>query len=223
MDHNEAVQLQACEKYLLGELSAQVRDAYEDHYFACELCAEQLRTTAEMLEASRQILAETPDPAARPQREPVRGWFDWLRPLVAVPGLAVLLLIIGYQNLVSIPHWRQAATSRILPMYSLIAANTRGEGGLVFSVAPEQPFGVYVDVPADAAYSTYLLRLDDPSGSSVDLRSLSAAEAQKTQVVTINPGKQAGKYAIVVFGKTDSATGTAKELARLQFTVEFRR
>lgn len=222
MDHEVAVKSQACEKYLLGELSPELRDAFEEHYFSCVECATQLRMTAELVSASREILATAPiaEPKADYVRVP-RGWFPWLQPIFAIPAFALLLILIGYQNFVTIPRWKQAAAPRVLPMFSLISANTRGEQGLVFSVAPDEPFGVYLDVPTDPAYSIYLLRLEDPSGTSSLLRSLTAQEAQKTQVVTVQPGKRAGKFTIVVSGQTtsDAEASSAKELARLQFIV----
>lgn len=225
MDHDLAMKSQACEKYLLGDLSPDLRDAYEEHYFGCAACAAQLKSAAEFMAAGRGILAAAP--AAVPQADYVRvprGWMPRMNPLVAIPAFAVLLLVIGYQNFVTIPHWKQAAEPRVLRMFSLISANTRGEGGLLFSVAPDEPFGVYVDVPVDPAYSNYLLRLEDPAGASTLLRSLTAQEAQKTQVVTVDPGRKSGKFAVVVSGLTSPAAdaSTAKELARLQFTIELK-
>ena len=87
---------------------------------------------------------------------------------------------------------------------------------------PDEPLGLYVDVPADAAYSTYDLRLQDPNGRTIPLRSLSYAEAQKTQVVVINPGKTAGNYSLIIFGHTKPEQGAAStELVRLQFAIAF--
>src|SRR5262249_8663536 len=98
MDHNEALQSQACEKYLLGELPPAQRDAYEEHYFSCPECAAQLGTAAEFLGASREVFA-APIPRAGTETVGGRGWFAWLRPAYAVTALAALLLCIGYQNL----------------------------------------------------------------------------------------------------------------------------
>jgi len=213
MDHNQAIKSRACEKYLLGELAPGEREAYEEHYFACADCAAGLRAAAEVVGASRVIFRESP--AGTTARE---GWFGWLKPVLA-PALASLLaVVILYQNLVSIPHWKKAAAPRVLEMHSLLAANSRGEG-LVFSVVPDEPFGLYVDVPADPAHSSYLLRLEDPSGRYSLLRSVSAEEAGRTQVVIVNPGKQAGRYAIVVSGLR-APGASPEELGRLPFTVE---
>ena len=54
MDHNEAVRLQAAEKYLLGELPKEQHAAYEEHYFDCHACAEELKATVAFLESARK-------------------------------------------------------------------------------------------------------------------------------------------------------------------------
>jgi hypothetical protein len=224
MDHDLAVKLQACEKYLLGELSSDLRDAYEEHYFSCAECATQLRIAAEVIGAGQQIFAETPTVSPPERAVPELGsWSRWLRPAFAIPVLAGLLLVVGYQNLVTIPRLKESQSPRVLAMFSLIAANTRGETVPEFVVHPNEPVGLYVDVPADRAYSTYDIGLQDPTGKTTPLRSISDAEAQKTQVVIINPGRRTGNYVIVVSGRADSGgVAAAKELARLQFTVEFK-
>jgi hypothetical protein len=223
MDHDQAVKSQVCEKYLLGELPPELRDAYEEHYFSCAECALQLQTAAELIGASQQILARTPAIGAKVHAASKRGgWFRWLQPAIAIPVFASLLLLVGYQNFVTIPHLKKTASPRVLPMFSLISANTRGETAPEFVTQPDEPVGLYVDVPVDATYSTYDIRLQDPNGKTIPLRSLSYAEAQKTQVVVINHGKTAGKYSLVIFGRARSEQGSAStELARLQFTVVF--
>src|SRR5438046_5948416 len=223
MDHDQAVKSQVCEKYLLGELSPELRNAFEEHYFSCVECAMQLRTAAELIGASQQILARAPAIAAKVHAASKRGgWFKWLQPAIAIPVFASLLLLVGYQNFVTIPHLKQAVSPRVLPMFSLISANTRGETAPEFVTRPDEPLGLYVDVPADATYSTYDLRLQDPNGRTIPLRSLSYAEAQKTQVVVINPGKTAGNYSLIIFGHTKPEQGAAStELVRLQFAIVF--
>src|ERR1700720_4998634 len=71
MDHDLAVKSQACEKYLLGELSADLREAYEEHYFSCAECATQLRMAAEMVGAGQRIFAQTPAPAVAAGASPL--------------------------------------------------------------------------------------------------------------------------------------------------------
>src|ERR1700741_318449 len=165
MDHDSAVRSQACEKYLLGELSPELRDAYEEHYFSCAECAAQLRIATELVGAGQRIFAQAQTPApvfARHSRAAAAaGWRHWLRPTIAIPGLAALLLIVGYQNLISIPQLRRAQSPRVLPMFSLISANPRGETVPQFTTQPNQPVVLYLDVPADPGYSAYAISLQD--------------------------------------------------------------
>ena len=222
MDHESAVKSQSCEKYLLGELSPELRDAYEEHYFSCAECATQLRMAAELIGAAQHIFAETPEAAASSRATPQSiGRWSWLRPAIAIPVLAGLLLILGYQNLVLIPQLKESRAPRVLPMFSLISANTRGETVPVFTAQPDQPLGFYVDVPAEPAYATYGISVQGPSGKTIPLRLLSYAEAQKTQVVLVNPGKTAGQYVLVVTGQTNPSGGRVAYLARIQFSIAF--
>jgi Putative zinc-finger len=228
MDHNEAIQLQAAVKYVLGELSPVQRDAYEEHYFDCAECAVDMKALATFADSTREVLRqEKANQLAKDLVLARGGWLRWLQPAVAVPAMAVLLLMLGYQSFVSVPHWKtlatQSAAPRVLPMFSLITANTRSSDSLGFRVRSGEPFGLYIDVPTDAAYRTYLLRLVDPKGQSMILRALSYEEAQKTQVVEVNPGQSPGAYQIVVLGLSnkESDPGKAAILATMKFSVEF--
>lgn len=228
MDHKDAVQLQAAEKYVLGELTQPLRDEYEEHFFDCAECALDVKAAVAFSDTAREVFREEAREARAPDREPVQSrWFAWLRPVVVVPAFAVLLLALGYQSFVSVPHWKaqatQATASRVLPMNSLISANTRGPDSRTFKVRPREEFGLYVDVPANAAYRAYLVRLVDPTGHSEVLPSLSYEEAQKTLVVKVNPGERSGSYQLVVSGLPSPESDPAKAtiLATMKFRVEF--
>jgi len=82
MDHNEAVRLQAVEKYLLGKLPKEQHAEYEEHYFDCSACAEEIKATVAFMESARQIVsAEALEPiAVRAPAPAVPGFFSWLRP-----------------------------------------------------------------------------------------------------------------------------------------------
>ena len=228
MDHSEAVRLQAAVKYVLGELSPVQRDEYEEHYFDCAECAVDLKAVAVFVDNSQEFLRQEAKNEVVKAPIPVGGdWFRWLKPVVAVPAFAVLLLGLGYQSLVIVPHWKNAAVQatapRVLLPYSLIAANTRDIKEQTFHVRPDEPFGLYVDVPNDPAYRTYVLRLEDPAGNSTTLRTVSYAQAQKTMVVEVPRGKGPGVYQIVVSGLTapQGDPNKATVLARMKFRVEF--
>src|SRR4051794_30464986 len=43
MDHETAIKTNATERYFLGELTGDDRDRFEEHYFMCPECTEDLR------------------------------------------------------------------------------------------------------------------------------------------------------------------------------------
>jgi hypothetical protein len=43
MDHEQAVQLNAPERYFLGELTGEDRDAFEEHFFGCPECSQDVQ------------------------------------------------------------------------------------------------------------------------------------------------------------------------------------
>ncbi|MGB7467272.1 MAG: hypothetical protein WBW14_30595, partial [Candidatus Acidiferrum sp.] len=104
MDHLEAKRLHAAEKYVLGELSADQRDAYEEHYFDCAECAEDVKATLTFVTAGREVFREEPAPVAPKELAPRSRWTSWLRPMIAIPAMAVLLLVIGYYSRTSKPQ-----------------------------------------------------------------------------------------------------------------------
>ena len=228
MEHDEAVRLQTALRYVLGELPQTERDSFEEHYFDCGECALDVRAAAAFADNARNVLGREAREAASQAAAPAGGrWLAWLKPIVAVPAFAVLLMALGYQGLVSVPYWKTAAmrasVPRVLPMYSLISANTRGANSQAIRVRAGEPFGVYVDIPADASYRAYFLKLEDPAGHSVILRALTYQEAQKTQVVEVNPGSRSGGYQLMVLGLANKGNQPAEEtlLANMKFVVEF--
>src|SRR6476660_8877819 len=65
IDHQDAVKNLMAERYLLGELNAGEREAYEEHLFSCDACFEQVKAGTELVGHLRQIGAE--EAAARPR------------------------------------------------------------------------------------------------------------------------------------------------------------
>jgi hypothetical protein len=53
MTHEEAVSTLAAERYLLNEMTEQDRQTFEDHFFDCEVCADDMRSAAAMLQGAK--------------------------------------------------------------------------------------------------------------------------------------------------------------------------
>src|SRR5271163_4695785 len=184
MDHHEAVRREAVEKYLLSELPPPERDEFEEHFFDCQECAADLRTTAAFLDAAKREFKRTP--AARPAPKAAkksRFAFLW-SPAFASPAFALLLLVIAYQNVVVYPRLAaevaQTRNPEILPSLSLIGGNSRGGAVPSVAVGRSQPLLLSVDIPVADQYARYSCVLVAPSGAIVWRMPVSAAQAKDT-------------------------------------------
>lgn len=221
MDHHEAVQSHAVEKYVLDELSPAQRDEFEQHFFECQECAADLQSTAAFLKTAKKEFRRGPGTptTSKVARKP---WFAFLwRPAVAMPAFALLLLVVAYQNAVVYPRLgaRLAKLNHpeVLAMVSLIAANSRGGPLTSVKLTPDQPLLVSVDIPAAAQYTSYTCELVSPGGDPVWRVPVSAEEANDTVSLRIPGGQwRDGDYILTVLGH---AGRERAELAHYRFML----
>ena len=231
MNHDEAIRLKAAEKYLLGELSAELRDQYEDHYFGCAECAQDVRTGAVFVDNARDVLVPpsvTELGAKHPSASPGGWWATLLRPAFAVPALALLLLVAGYQNAVSIPHLKtalsQSETAQTLPSFSFISENSRGGAPLAISVPAGKPFSLFVDIPPRGSDASYVCEFQTESGTPELSLNVSADEAKRTVQLLIPAGRLAsGKHVLVVRGLDSQGKPDADKIgvANYPFSLDY--
>jgi len=240
MDHNQAVNLMAAERYLLGELPPELRDAFEEHMFDCPECAFDIRAGVTFVEEAKLQLpgltATQPEPARQPvaqtQAKPLKkrfwsGWWGSLfsSPAFAAPVFATLLLVIGYQNLVTVPALRSEANEpRILPQVAL-HTGTRGARPVVVADR-KQGVLLQVDLPGatdEHIYNTFAIDLYTPQGKLAWTQnfnpSAAGADADSLSLVIPGGGLQAGDYVLVLSGV--SASGQHNELQRSIFDIQF--
>jgi hypothetical protein len=230
MNHSEAIRLNAAEKYLLGELSAELRDQYEDHFFDCKECAQDIRAGAAFVDNARDVWGAEmdSDAVAKPERVRSAKWWDAvLRPAFAVPALAALLLVASYQNAVTIPRLKsevsQVATPQTLPSFSLIALASRGGDRLTISVPANKPFSLFVDIPPKGHFNSYLCEFLNDSGAKEFSVTVSTEEAKQTVQLLVPPGRlSVGNHVLALYGLGSPEEGaTARiDLARIPFTLE---
>ena len=238
MEHLQAIQLKAAERYVLGELPSDLREQYEAHFFSCVACAEELSLAAAFVENSRAAMGSEPVtppvrlPVAAAERPAASGWFGaFLRPSFAVPVFAALLLVVAYQTFLVIPRLKGTAPRSVatlgaapqaLASFSLITADSRGGEPLKVTVAPGQPFSLYFDIPPDGHYSSYICEIEDSAGVAEFSLNISAEQAKNAvQLLIPSSSLGPGKHAVVVrgLGTQDDATSNATEVARYPFTL----
>jgi len=239
MEHQRAVQNLAVESYLLGDMSPRERDAFEEHYFECSLCGEDVRAAAKFMEDARKILGEdagaddrlkTGRPLSGSSRTAnipgggrTPGWLVWLKPQFAAPALAALVLLVGFQSLRTIPDLRrqaeEAGAPRVVTSMVLRRA-VRGEADTL-AVSPGMAVLLTLDLPEAPAKATPLqFIIESPDGK----------EALRVQGIAPEPGRSvnlmiprldlpSGPY-IVVAELAASKDTHGQELGRFPFHLE---
>ena len=249
MDHTEALRLQAAEKYILGELTPEVMEEYEQHYFDCFECALDVKAVTAFADASCQLFRQ--EDASGGATVPVPFFdrvFGWLRPAFAVPVLAGLLLLIGYQNTVTIPKVKQrigeaaapaqtqvpiatvASTQAYaisFPLHGVARGERRGEQDDAnadrVSVHAAQGFELKFDFLPERSFPHYVGQLRDETGKTILEVPFTDDMTNKEVRIPVAAGLvHAGKYRFVISGDP-SASGkfsTDKETERFNFVVE---
>lgn len=165
MTHQEAVESLATERYLLDDMSNSDRQAFEDHFFSCELCADDMRVAAAMFKgakagfaggaATAQVL---PMVARSAVKAPV-----WYRS-TALPwaAAAALALVTTYQSFWVVPSLRRDQSPLAIVPVTLRPAS-RGAEPVVPLSSDGTPITLAIEInePADTGQLIYELKNAD--------------------------------------------------------------
>jgi anti-sigma factor RsiW len=140
MEHNRAVEIQAVERYMLGEMPPEEREDFEEHYFTCAECARDMRAAARFRANARELL-RNPEQFSPPVAERRNAW--WRLPtMVPLTAAFALLGVVGYQNLVTLPALQLPQFPSTLALDGLTRGSLRNldEGMPVdLEMAPQEP------------------------------------------------------------------------------------
>ena len=225
MDHEMVVRQKLTERYLLNELDSEARDQFEEHYFDCPTCALDVRAGSAFVDQTKVVLAENleSENAILVKPAPPRpNWLNWLRPAFAAPVMALLLAVVGYQNLVTIPAMTKAVNSpQVLP-WAQLNVGAYGDDGPVIKISPGHGFLLFVRVPHQDGYSKRTIDLYGPGGTIQWSAPLPEASDQGQWPVAVPPGnRQPGTYRLVVRGT--NVAGASQELGQESFELQIQK
>jgi hypothetical protein len=227
MNHSDAVEQMAAERYLLDELAPELREAFEEHVFDCQECALDLRAGAAFVDEARLQLPALTAPARelpslhRAQKSH-RQWLSWLSPAFAVPAMAVLVAVIAYQNFATIPALRSAANQPEVAPWASVHLGTRGAAPTAVVADRDHGVVLLVDLPQQGTYSSYAFSLYDAQGARVwKSASILSAQGESGTVSLFLPGNELrqGTYSLEMSGNLP--TGQSAELGRRALDVSF--
>jgi putative zinc finger protein len=213
-DHQEAVKNLMAERYLLGELDAVEREAYEEHLFSCDACFEQVKAGTEFVSHLRQIGVEDPQPAVAPGF--LARLIAGLRQPVTIAACALLACVSGLNI-----HQREiiAGLRKAQVTPSVFLSDGAKAGGIKQIVVPANGrFAVDIQVVQDESFNSYEGQVLTESQHLKESFPISAEQTKETIHVQLDSGIEGpGNYFMVVNGLTPD--GRKIEVTRYKFQV----
>jgi hypothetical protein len=231
MDHSEAVRLMAAERYLLDDLTPELHEGFEEHFFDCQECALDLRAGNAFIGYSKLVLGAAPAPQSVQETAEAKssGWLAWLRPAFAVPVMAALIAVFFYQNLVTVPQLKSAVAAahvpQILstPVYLTVGRGRSADGAqYLVTTRRNQPFTLAFDIPGESRFTSYACEIYSPSGDLEGAVTVSPEAAKDSVSISMYPKRgKSGVFQLVKRGII-SGQGAAQsiEIERQSFEVQ---
>jgi anti-sigma factor RsiW len=198
MEHSESIETMAAERYALGEMTPEERDLFEEHFFDCRECAPSVRDGVAIAAETRAAGARA---AAAKPGIPVRQWSG-------IAASAAFVVLLGYQNLVTIPHLRSTAAratnavARLVHPQPLLTAGTRAGGTPpVVTAARDEDVEVYFDILPESPYASYVAVVHDLTGKARATIPIPVSDAGETVTILVPAGVLApANYSVTVSG-----------------------
>lgn len=218
MDHQRAIETEAAVRYRLELMLDDERDAYENHYFCCPQCAEEVKFVYDVTDSMGQIVAETLGKGA-----PKPGWLAGLMVALRQPAVAfayVLLALTGgfslYQrNMIAV---LQEPTPELRYVLAGIVHGA-GDANLI-RVTKNSILSLSVEYRPDGEFVSYQAQIHAASGKVKYVVPLPANQTGDKATIAMRAGAlDAGRYSMVVQGRTSD--GAMKKVGEGAFELQF--
>lgn len=229
MNHTEAVDKKAVERYLGGELSSVESDEFEAHFFECGVCAEELRSGAIFEENARAVFREERaggvserEPRAKAEKRRFFSWTLIRQPWTVAPALAavVFLGLFTYQALVVIPGLRRQLNDAVSPQAMasfVLPALSRGDDRVVAIAKDARFYSLEMDPAWPGSYSEYQCSVINESGATrLAVRVPAPAPGKPLQLLISRGQLPSGRYTVTVRNSGQPET----ELGRYSLTLK---
>jgi hypothetical protein len=200
MNHTEAEESQAVERYTLEEMRQEEREAFEEHYFDCRVCSQGVRDSARMMAAGRRVASETAVPATNVVRMPSR-WKAW------IPAAAAAMLLMVNGGLLFVQRSGPAPVGPSLGVaheHNIAAGPPRSGEERIVIERTDAVLAIDIEPPEapEQAFSSYEILIRSSDGKT-KLSQVVSAEQAKSTVRTLPRSLPAGSYDLVIEGIGD--------------------
>ena len=195
-EHRRAVESMAAERYVLGEMDPAERDAFEDHFFDCIECSNDVRDETKIGAGVRKAGRVVP-------ANQLRRWAIAAAIVMAVGGAYLW------------PHRVPKPISQSIGVEQPIELDSSRGPNDVQKLRADQPVALYFVIPPpEPPLPLYTCELQDAAGARVQTISVTRKKAETTVRMPVNAQTlRSGKYKVVI-------RGGDREIARYPFTVE---
>jgi len=229
MEHTEAIDKGAAERYALREMSEPERDQYEEHFFDCPECAEEVRAAAIFLDNAEAVVRAKPF-GWRTQADPSPGWQSGWKALfwpVPLAAAATLTLSLGgpaaYLAFFRLPQLErviaEGQTLQAAPSYFLSVSRSEPE---VVRVSPaEHRVALTLSRSSDRTFPFYLCEVRDASDRALISNVIPGPRQEgELQILLPTDKLHPGTYVIAVAG-LDSASSRSPASAFIRYPFAF--
>lgn len=190
------------ERYLLGELADAQAGEFEEHFFQCAECAEDVRAELTLVEGLRDTIGSAPAviPPAHPMPRRARRAFTWL-PAAAAAALVVFALAVPRMQRTQAPEMDVARP------FDLEMSAMRGANDNVIPLAGGDVLLLHVYVTPQPGAVAYEIAIKGPKGE-IGRRRVTDAQTSEPVPVTLR-GFEEGRYEVIVEGVRADDSRTA--------------
>jgi hypothetical protein len=216
IEHEEAIKNLMAERYLLGELAENERDAYEEHLFSCQACFEQVKVGSELVSQIRQLgTEELAASASRP------AWHQLIRrafqPSPALAFAAMFLFISVYSAHQAMVI-RQMDAPHTVTVFTVPPGARRGGTSKVVTAPRKGDFELRVVYQPRPGLTAYKARIENETGKEIATVLMGEPGTEELQI-RFNAGLfHSGKYILLVQAK-DQATGNQSDVGQYPFEL----
>jgi hypothetical protein len=222
MDHETAVKIQAAERYVLDDFSPDERAGFEEHFFGCAECADDVRAASILAANSKAVLQHEEQRTAAALREGGGTRWRWSWGFVFSAALNVVLVAgIGLQGL-RLGHRTTAPEAMTAQFYHSFGAPAASRAAAIktFEVSAEDRFfGARFDLMPGQNFDRYKYQIEDNAGAVRDGQSLKAPAGRDSQLELAIPTSSLapGEYVLVLRGIQQ---GRAVEISRARLLIQ---
>lgn len=217
INHDEAVRDLMAERYLLGELNAADREAYEEHLFSCDACFEQVKVGTEFIAHLRHIGTDDPQAPLAP------GFMSRLMMSARQPLTVTVFGFMLFAGGVAI-HQRSEISRLKEPrpeIRSVLTGVAHGSNETnLIKVPRNSALSLNVEYTPKGEFISYRAQILSSSGKALHAVALPETQVGTTaSIALLADALKAGQYSIVVFGR--KSDGTQEEVGHGVFDLQF--